>query len=184
MERAERENQGTGEVSAKYQGEQGRIPTRNTGGGAHQRADQIGENEFSDKDKIAMKRELKFRAWHTEQKRMFEVYGIGKDFVTENTLDGVDHGHNAFCDDDMNFIEIMQYTELKDKNGKEIYEGDIVFAKHWTPSHFVIKYIEGGFCGTFKGARIPTDINLFYDSSGCAIQLVGNIFEHPELIII
>lgn len=129
-----------------------------------------------------MSREIKFRAYHTEQKRIFEVYGIGRDFITENTLDGVDPGHNAFCEDDLNFIEVMQYTGLKDKNGKEIYEGDIVLAKHWNPSKFQIEFIEGGFCGTFKGCNIPTDINHFYDSAGCAIEVIGNIYETPDLI--
>lgn len=46
-------------------------------------------------------RKLRFRAWHTEQKRMIDVYGLGIDFLTENTLDGVDPGTNAFCGDDM-----------------------------------------------------------------------------------
>ena len=57
-------------------------------------------------------REIKFRAWHTEKKRMFPPWSIWKSNL---------HGYDDSC-----CLNLMQYTGLKDKNGKEIYEGDIV----------------------------------------------------------
>lgn len=65
-------------------------------------------------------REIKFRAWGRNEKKM--LYGV------EHTYDGYIVPMACFggvldCPD---FYIVMQYTGLKDQNGKEIYEGDIV----------------------------------------------------------
>lgn len=79
--------------------------------------------------------------------------------------------------------ELMQYTGLKDKNGVEIYEGDIITSEKYNPSNYLVEFIEAGFCATNPDLKgYPIDINHFYPSIGCVIEVVGNIYENPELL--
>jgi hypothetical protein len=79
---------------------------------------------------------------------------------------------------------IQQYTGIKDKNGKEIYEGDICNAGMVTGS---IDFIIGGFSLASNPLIefLPKDACVFspdFDPSWIDVEVIGNIFENPELL--
>jgi len=78
-------------------------------------------------------------------------------------------------------IVLMQYTGLKDKNGKEIYEGDIVqvyYTDKFKGGKAIIKYLERSFCMS-QGADLESDLDCvwFY-----ICEVIGNIYENRYLL--
>ena len=111
-------------------------------------------------------REIKFRAWDDKLKVMFTQE---KDNEIRN-LWAIPKAQGGLLTYPNGVL--MQYTDLKDKNGKEIYEGDIL--KHRYASAQIVQFIDGGFdpmCG---------DINC--PNTESEREVIGNIHENPELI--
>jgi uncharacterized phage protein (TIGR01671 family) len=82
-----------------------------------------------------------------------------------------------FSDD----LEIMQWTGLKDKNGKEAFDGDIVrvYIGANTHMHKQIKYVGHSFCMTDKEEAEDGSLRgtWYFD-----FEIIGNIHESPELL--
>jgi len=117
-------------------------------------------------------REIKFRAWDKVNKIMNEVCIIN--FDDNNVGLKPDYDYTLSFED----IELMQYTGLKDKNGKEIYEGDIVKSNYKT-GNLVVFFVRGCFRLTYSKELIGIwlEIHLFEE-----LEVIGNIYENPELL--
>jgi ribosomal protein L27 len=117
------------------------------------------------------KREIKFRAWNKEMKYMSPVGQLNEMksvliYVPEQT----DEDGNVYWDGDvvgMEKVELMQYTGLKDKNGKDIYEGDIL-----------VRHKKSGTYKTKRVVAFGYNEQIFAEES----EVIGNVFETPELI--
>jgi hypothetical protein len=120
-----------------------------------------------------MMRELKFRAWYKSEKKM--IYNIQNEFEERIEL-GMDCFSDYLSNDD--FI-VEQYTGLKDKNGKEIYEGDIV-SKHNSDTKGVVKQVKDGQWAIYWD-NVPDGYYVLFKYSNLC-EVVGNIHENSELL--
>lgn len=130
-------------------------------------------------------REIKFRAWDEQNKVIhndveFLRSGVeGNDWIIfksdKQKLEDKKVLDNPYFAQQ---IKLMQYTGLKDKNGKEIYENDIVKIDSWEPKIHEVVFDRGAFC--FRSSKDDKFYNdCKYLERG---EVIGNVFENPELL--
>jgi uncharacterized phage protein (TIGR01671 family) len=122
-----------------------------------------------------MSKEIKFAFWHKRKKEMWHVESI--DWRIKEVSNG---GDVASLDDG----DLLQFTGLKDKNGKEIFEGNIVNAQYNISSFFkkVCVYFENGcFYVDDKNPKQNLSIGYFFREKK-EIEVIGNIYQNPELL--
>lgn len=114
----------------------------------------------------------KFRAWHSELKHMFSVKSIDwsgfhdvKFWETFDHCDGGNWNEN---------VVLMQYTGLKDKNGREIHEGDVLMVEGCIEPQEV--YWDGD-RPLFRTKQFALTVSTRFDA-----EVIGNIHQNPELL--
>ncbi len=128
-------------------------------------------------------REIKFRAWDKDKKEWLSTvnYLINLQGGLEWSFGGINQFLGKPND---NNIELMQFTGLKDKNGKEIYEGDVVKWFGWEVR--AGKQIRPERIKVIESETWIADLHALWcintGNSGGTVEVIGNLYENPELL--
>ena len=138
-----------------------------------------------------MNREIKFRAWDDKKKEWLLGYDLpnlgGFSLNGECMLLGewshvLDQAMHEHID-----LKVMQFTGLKDKNGKEIYEGDVVNMHGGSGERGSVCEVYFTNAADFSGFCLKSNMGdgrkrYFQHWTGKDAEIIGNIYENPELL--
>ena len=132
-------------------------------------------------------REIKFRAWDKNDKRIFidpqmiDFYNKKIGYMQYQTEYMTDTSYSIPVGfEEFEYSELMEWTGLYDKNGEDIYEGDILF-ESFGEKYYKVVFENGSFRAEFKGDFEEYSFDLIdVVAQGC--KIVGNIYENPELL--
>ena len=137
-----------------------------------------------------MSRKIKFRAWDKRKKWMvYDVQDAYDGLWSERNSDEI-NDHYAYVSNFKSFMyeeefNFMQYTNLKDKNGVEIYEGDILMAGDAYLGVIEYHSTRAQFIGRNIGMSFTEDeYDTLYTKNGRfnSAKVIGNIYENSELL--
>jgi uncharacterized phage protein (TIGR01671 family) len=133
--------------------------------------------------------QIKFRAWDVINKKMYPQAFPTWNGMTEGKIDLIEHKVEVIDADGDDMPIVMQFTGLQDKNGVDIYEGDILSVINKCFSHtgepLIIKF------GLYEDAeQYVHDSHYGYNLDGMPLNdcikdgshVIGNIHQNPELI--
>lgn len=123
---------------------------------------------------------IKFRAWDKHFKEMASIIclNIGQ-FSEDHILKSKSHPYTY--NQKFENVILMQFTGLHDKNGREIYDGDVVLTGKYEDKKddiFVVRWAHCGFVFDPIDEELDLEEIIFHEKS----EIIGNIHENPELV--
>lgn len=137
-----------------------------------------------------MNREIKFRAW-VKGKMILPEYADKEDFsiLADGTpVEINEYGHEGYQFTSRIEAELMQFTSLQDKNGKDIYEGDVLRCTdpdNEQATVFPVEFNDGGYSvewlGMFNHGEADLMLIAWASKQDFSFEIIGNIYDNPEL---